>query len=223
LCVLSATPLLPSNVDSENHIFLAVLGRRGLETGSRSPRVRARPTATTRAPPPRTRASGPRAIASASAPQRSAWKSSSICAARHAAPSERKPRDGECEQPRSGQRRHRRLAQIIFGFWFRTRACGSGCRLLPKQRQTRPNNQKRLRQILDHLSAMSRALPIEASWMGREAQFAYVRLTSTPAAGMRRVGVWRSGFRLSMSVAAPFVWRCLSGSAVAPFPHPPHR
>ena len=40
---------------------------------------------------------------------------------------------------------------------------------------------------------------------------------------MRRVGVWRGGFRLSMSVAAPFVWRCLSGSAVAPFPHPPHR
>ena len=23
-----------------------------------------------------------------------------------------------------------------------------------------------------------------------------------------------------MSVSAPFVWRCLSGSAVAPFPHP---
>jgi hypothetical protein len=86
---------------SENHIFLAVLGRRGLET-----RV----------------------------------ESSSKCAARHAASSERKPRDGKREQARSGQRRHRRLAQIIFGFWFRTRACGSGCRLLPKQRQTRPNN-----------------------------------------------------------------------------------
>src|SRR5580658_8475907 len=28
---------------------------------------------------------------------------------------------------------------------------------------------------------------------------------------------------VSMSVPAPFVWRCLSGSAVAPFPHPPHR
>src|SRR5271166_3332300 len=40
---------------------------------------------------------------------------------------------------------------------------------------------------------------------------------------MRRVGVWRGGFRLSMSVAAPFVWRCLSGSTVAPFPHAPHR
>jgi hypothetical protein len=30
---------------------------------------------------------------------------------------------------------------------------------------------------------MSRALPIEASWMGREAQFAYVRLTSAPVVG----------------------------------------
>ena len=29
----------------------------------------------------------------------------------------------------------------------------------------------------------------------------------------RRVGVWRGGVRLSMSVSAPFVWRCLSGSA----------
>src|SRR5262249_43990022 len=26
-----------------------------------------------------------------------------------------------------------------------------------------------------------------------------------------------------MSVAAPFVWRCLSGSTIAPFPHPSHR
>src|SRR5437879_13305797 len=27
----------------------------------------------------------------------------------------------------------------------------------------------------------------------------------------------------SISVAAPFVWRCLSGSTMAPFPHPAHR
>ena len=46
---------------------------------------------------------------------------------------------------------------------------------------------------------------------------------ANPTAGVGRVGVWRGGFRLSMSVSAPFVWRCLSGSAVAPFPHPPHR
>jgi DNA invertase Pin-like site-specific DNA recombinase len=39
----------------------------------------------------------------------------------------------------------------------------------------------------------------------------------------RRVEMWRGDVRLSMSVPAPFVWRCLSGSAVAPFPHPAHR
>src|ERR1700756_4681661 len=38
-----------------------------------------------------------------------------------------------------------------------------------------------------------------------------------------RVEMWRGGGRLSISVAAPFVWRCLTGSTVAPFPHPAHR
>src|SRR5271157_2196897 len=33
--------------------------------------------------------------------------------------------------------------------------------------------------------------------------------------GFGRVEMWRGGVRLSMSVSAPFVWRCLSGSAVA--------
>jgi hypothetical protein len=33
--------------------------------------------------------------------------------------------------------------------------------------------------------------------------------------------MWRGGGRLGMSVSAPFV--CLSGSAIAPFPHPSHR
>ena len=37
---------------------------------------------------------------------------------------------------------------------------------------------------------------------------------------MRRVEMWRGGCRSNISVAAPFVWRCLTGSAVAPFPHP---
>ncbi len=35
--------------------------------------------------------------------------------------------------------------------------------------------------------------------------------------------MWRGGFRLNISVSAPFVWRCLSGSALTPFPHPAHR
>jgi hypothetical protein len=38
-----------------------------------------------------------------------------------------------------------------------------------------------------------------------------------------RVEAWRGGVRLSMSVSAPFVWRCLSGSTMAPFPRPAHR
>src|ERR1039457_6397240 len=38
-----------------------------------------------------------------------------------------------------------------------------------------------------------------------------------------RVEMWRSGCRLNISFSAPFVWRCLSGSALTPFPHPAHR
>jgi DDE domain len=34
--------------------------------------------------------------------------------------------------------------------------------------------------------------------------------------------MWRGGVRLGISVAAPFVWRCLNGLTVAPFPHPSH-
>ena len=40
---------------------------------------------------------------------------------------------------------------------------------------------------------------------------------------MARIGkveVWRGDVRLSMAVPAPFVWRCLSGSAVARFHTP---
>jgi hypothetical protein len=38
------------------------------------------------------------------------------------------------------------------------------------------------------------------------------------------VEIWRASCRLDISVAAPFVWRCLSSPAVTPFPHPPgHR
>jgi hypothetical protein len=35
--------------------------------------------------------------------------------------------------------------------------------------------------------------------------------------------MWRGGCRSNISVAARFVWRCLTGSAMAPFPHPAHR
>src|ERR1700687_1268475 len=35
--------------------------------------------------------------------------------------------------------------------------------------------------------------------------------------------MWRGGVRENISVSAPFVWRCLNGSTMAPFPHPAHR
>src|ERR1700687_649082 len=37
------------------------------------------------------------------------------------------------------------------------------------------------------------------------------------------VEMWRGGCRSNISVAASFVWRCLNGPTVAPFPHPAHR
>ena len=35
--------------------------------------------------------------------------------------------------------------------------------------------------------------------------------------------MWRGGCRVNISVAASFVWRCLSSSAITPFSHPAHR
>jgi hypothetical protein len=35
--------------------------------------------------------------------------------------------------------------------------------------------------------------------------------------------MWRGGCRPNISVSAPFVWRCLSGSTLTPFPHPANR
>ena len=38
-----------------------------------------------------------------------------------------------------------------------------------------------------------------------------------------KVEMWRGGCRLDISVSAPFVWRCLSGSAMTQIPHSAHR
>jgi hypothetical protein len=37
-----------------------------------------------------------------------------------------------------------------------------------------------------------------------------------------RVEMWRGGCK-NISVSASFVWRCLSGATMTPFPHPAHR
>ena len=41
--------------------------------------------------------------------------------------------------------------------------------------------------------------------------------------GSCRVEMWRGGCRSNISVSASFVWRCLSGATITPFPHPSHR
>ncbi len=38
-----------------------------------------------------------------------------------------------------------------------------------------------------------------------------------------RVGMWRGGDRIGLSVSASLVWRCLNSRAITPFPHPAHR
>src|SRR5215831_2900023 len=48
-----------------------------------------------------------------------------------------------------------------------------------------------------------------------------VEATLAPAYG--RVEMWRGICRSDISVSASFVWRCLSGPTMAPFPHPAHR
>jgi hypothetical protein len=68
----------------------------------------------------------------------------------------------------------------------------------------------------------SMTAPVASGWSGWPGG-ACTRWKAPPCHGARRVEVWRGGVRLNMSVSAPFVWRCLSGSAIAPFPHPAHR
>ena len=49
------------------------------------------------------------------------------------------------------------------------------------------------------------------------------RLLAASCIRRQSVEMWRGGSRFGLSVAAPFVWRCPSNLAVAPFPHPAHR
>src|SRR5712691_8033641 len=48
-------------------------------------------------------------------------------------------------------------------------------------------------------------------------------MNSLGKVAMGRVEMWCGGCRSNISVAAPFVWRCLNGSTMAPFPHPAHQ
>ena len=41
--------------------------------------------------------------------------------------------------------------------------------------------------------------------------------------GCSRVGMWRGGGRIGLSVSTSFDWRCLNSRAMTRFPHPAHR
>ena len=65
-----------------------------------------------------------------------------------------------------------------------------------------------------------------ATATSRSLQFDVLACRRAPAicqAPTGRVEMWRGGCRSNISVAASFVWRCLSGSTMTPFPHPAHR
>ncbi len=67
----------------------------------------------------------------------------------------------------------------------------------------------------------------------RDVRFGPVSVCFTPSSGPSwrspktsapgRVGMWRGGGRIGLSVSAPLVWRCLNSRAMTPFPHPAHR
>jgi hypothetical protein len=111
-------------------------------------------------------------------------------------------------------------------------AVGSACtssfsRLARRSLALRPAHARRHLYVTRYTEGFSHFVtsmtaPVASGWSVRRVGLAPTG-KAPPSHGARRVGVWRGGFRLSVSVAAPFVWRCLSGSAVAPFPHPPHR
>ena len=58
---------------------------------------------------------------------------------------------------------------------------------------------------------------------GRAGERARFRIRRFNQAQPGRVGMWRGDVRSGMRVPASFVWRCPSGSTIAPFPHPAHR
>ena len=66
--------------------------------------------------------------------------------------------------------------------------------------------------------------PVASGWSSRRVGLAPTgKAPPFHGAPLGRVEMWRGGSRFGLSVAAPFVWRCPTNLAVAPFPHPAHR
>jgi len=69
--------------------------------------------------------------------------------------------------------------------------------------------------------AYSRLLRRNIGWTLDSHERTFAHATNINATG--RVRMWRGGLRFSLSVPAPFVWRCLNSRTITQFPHPPHR
>ena len=67
----------------------------------------------------------------------------------------------------------------------------------------------------------SSILSVNIEWLEMTPKRTFRKSRCMTAIG--RVKMWRGGLRFSLSVAAPFVWRCLNSCTITPFPHPPHR
>ena len=70
-------------------------------------------------------------------------------------------------------------------------------------------------------SILANAIALRVRWRPVSKQILPCR-TQRSMAEIGRVEMWRGGCRSDISVAASFVWRCLSGPTVTPFPHPAH-
>src|SRR5438477_6533567 len=85
---------------------------------------------------------------------------------------------------------------------------------------------ERCRELAERLRELAEQSPlpeIQADLISLAAYFDDMAVYLETRRRSGRVGMWRGGGRPGMSVSASFVWRCLSGSAIAPFPHPSHR
>jgi len=103
---------------------------------------------------------------------------------------------------------------VLFG------ACSAFTRVAACTLALSPNRDTLIEGFSHFVTSMT--APIASGW-SESPGGACTHWKAPPCHGARRVEVWRGGGRSNISVAAPFVWRCLTGSAVAPFPHPAHR
>ena len=101
------------------------------------------------------------------------------------------------------------------------------CRSPAHSLELRPAHSRRHLYVTSYTEGFSHFVtsmtaPVASGWSVRRVGLC-THWKAPPCHGARRVEMWRGDVRLSMSVSAPFVWRRLSGSTVAPFPHPAHR